>query len=234
MAIRKKKNFVPEYHRYGNEILADGFISPLCLPIDRLRQLRTELTEDQDLEYMIPLGSMADYCHMDTESLQYLFETETAEPTTTQLASISSAFGVSVLWLLGYHTQKGKHASSQDGLILRELAKRNAIEHQIQQLKEKGNARDFFLSILNRRLHQQNLVVSNTIARIVATEHIPLTDDELYNMRGQPVCIESRDGNMEWGLCMQDTIITLSKTWDIDLCGDEFEAYLTPDTAPDM
>lgn len=230
--LRKKKTalFESQYHIYQNDILADGFISPLCLPCERLKELMKE-TPSPTGEGAISLGEMADICHMEVESLQYLFDNEAAEPTPGQLSRIARTFRVSVLWLLGYHTIKEAHPGSRDSDILRELGKRNAIESQVRQCRERGNARAFFVGILQERLNKQMLLVSNTIARIVATEHIPLTDDELYMMLGQPVFLEPKNADVAWGICLPDNIVTASKTYPIELNGDLYKAFMTPDTA---
>lgn len=209
------------HHCYGDEILADGFISPLVLPNDRLRELRGEES----------VGEMADRCHIATRTLQILFDYDYLEPTARQLMSISSAYNVSVLWLLGYHTTKERHLNGGDAAILSVIAKRNAAEATQYRLPDKGAFRDFYASIIAKRLHKWNLQVSNTAARIIAMEHLALTDSELYAMNGQPVFLEYEPSGTEWGIISQDTILTPTKTLDIANNGESFKAYQTPKTA---
>lgn len=209
------------HHCYGDEILADGFVSPLVLPNDRLRELRADGT----------VAEMADRCHISTRALQILFDHDYLEPTARQLMSFSNTYNVSVLWLLGYHTTKERHLNGGDTAILAVIAKRNAAEAAKYRLPDKGALRDFYASVIAKRLHKWNLQVSNTAARIIAMEHIALTDAELYAMNGQPVFIEYEPSGSGWGIISQDTIITSTKTLDVANNGESYKAYQTPATA---
>lgn len=84
------------HHCYTTDLLSDGFISPLVLPNDRLRELQEDM----------PIEQMADICHIPTREMMILMDHDYLEPTARQLVSISRAFGVSIIWLLGYHTSR--------------------------------------------------------------------------------------------------------------------------------
>lgn len=209
------------YHEYKGDLLADGFVSPMVLPRDRLKEL-----QGQD-----SIIAMAEKCRIPTRELQVLMENELFEPNPRQLASISVAYQVSVFWLLGYHTPREITATAGDRAMLSIIGRRNAAELTARRRREKGFLGDLFQDIADKRVHKLNLQVSNTAARIIAAEHIPIAERELYLIRGQPVFIEYTSGDMEWGLVMMHTIQTLTRSLNIEDVGIEYQAFQTPNTA---
>ena len=62
-------------------------------------------------------------------------------------------------------------------------------------------------------------------------EHLPLTNEELYKMTGQPAFLELSNGEVAWGIVRKEDIVTATGTYDILNNGDQYQAYITPDTA---
>lgn len=215
------KSELETMHRYRGDVLADGFVSPLVLPCERLKDLQGDDS----------VSMMADRCHIPTRELAVLLENDWLEPNARQLYSISRAYGVSILWLLGYHAAMDLTFSGGDRALMNTINKRNATEMTLNRVKQKGILGDLFKHIIERRLHRHNLAVTNMAARLIAAQHLPLSEQELYLMCGQPVFIEYPDGEMEWGLVEKGTIHTVSSTLDIADSGAAYQAYQTPDTA---
>ena len=185
-----------EHHNYQEELTAFGFVSPLVLPSDRLQELKGDMT----------LGEFAKACHIKTREAEILIENPEMEPTTQQLLTTSYAFGVSVLWLLGYHTSKENGTHHFD--------------------------RNLFITNISKRVYQLNLQISQTAARAVATEHYPLSSGELYGLKGTPVYVEYDNGEGEWGLCRGESIVTESKELPVEENDYTFRAYMLPNTRP--
>lgn len=209
------------HHCYGEDILADGFISPLVLPFDRLQELKGTSS----------VIEMANICHLPTREMELLLNYDYIEPTARQLMSISRAYHVSVLWLLGYHTSRDKSLNSHDGAMLAVIGKRNAAESARNRVTQKGALSDIFRLFADARVRKYNLQVSNTAARIIATEHLPLSEKELCQLNGQPVYVEYTAGGAEWGLVVNDTILTPNMTLELEKNGDYYKAYQTPGRA---
>lgn len=117
-----------EHHNYQEELTAFGFVSPLVLPSDRLQELKGDMTLDE----------FANACHIKTREAEILIENPEMEPTTQQLLTTSYAFGVSVLWLLGYHTSKENGTRHFDRELLSLISRRNAgrgpgVPHQAER-----------------------------------------------------------------------------------------------------
>lgn len=209
------------HHCYGEDILADGFISPLVLPYDRLQELRGTSS----------VVEMANECRLPTREMELLLNYDYIEPTARQLMSISRAYHVSVLWLLGYHTAREKTLSGHDSSMLAIIGKRNAAEAARNRIVQKGALADAFRLFADARVRKYNLQVSNTAARIIATEHLPLSEKELCQLNGQPVYLEYTAGGTEWGLVVNETIITANMTLELEKNGDYYNAYQTPGNA---
>lgn len=214
------KEELQAHHCYGEDILADGYVSPLVLPYDRLMELKGSSS----------IIEMANLCHLPTRELEILLNYDYVEPTARQLMSISSAYQVSILWLLGYHTARDKTLAGHDALMMAILGKRNAAEATRNRVTD-GVFSDLFRAISDGRVRKYNQQVSLTAARIIATEHLPLSEKELYQLNGQPVYIEYTSGGSEWGLVVGDTIITSQTTLEIQSNGDYYKAYQTPGNA---
>ena len=209
------------HHCYTTDLLSDGFISPLVLPNDRLRELQEDMSIEQ----------MADICHIPTREMMILMDHDYLEPTARQLVSISRAFGVSIIWLLGYHTARETYSMSNELAMLSLIGKRNAVEETQYRDRKGGAIEEFFVNHLAKRIQKWNLQISNLAARHTAMEHLPLTNEELYQITGQPVFMEMSNEEVAWGLVRKNDIVTASGTYDILNNGDQFKAYLTPDTA---
>jgi len=209
------------HHCYGEDILADGFVSPLVLPYDRLQELRGTSS----------VIEMANLCHLPTREMELLLNYDYIEPTARQLMSISRAYHVSVLWLLGYHTARDKTLTGHDSAMLAAIGKRNAAEAARNRVSTKGAFADAFRLFADARVRKYNLQVSNTAARIIATEHLPLSEKELCQLNGQPVYVEYTSGGAEWGLVVNDTILTSNMTLQLEKNGEHYKAYQTPGNA---
>ena len=214
-------NELKQYHRYGADLIADGYVSPIVTPYDRLKELKGNDT----------VGDMASYCHIPAKELDALLENNYLEPTVRQLLSISVAYHVSVFWLLGYHTRKQSTTFIADKIILNAITQRNAAEQTLYKIKKKGFIGDFFRSTVEKRVRKFEVRVASTAARLVAMEHLPLAEEELYLLRGQPVFIEYTNRTPEWGIVGKDRITTATQSLFIDDSGDLFQAYQTPNFA---
>ena len=106
------------HHSFQNDLLADGFISPIVLPSDRLQTLMD--------------GNSVDWFSRETKlsvrEIDILLKHDEIEPTATQLISISHAFNCSVIWLLGYHTSFEPFSITNDTRMITLLSRRNAAE----------------------------------------------------------------------------------------------------------
>ena len=209
------------YHRYSNEQPLDGYISPMVLPHERLVELRGN---DSNMTF-------AQRCHVPVEEISMLMDNEALEPTPRQLATIALWCNVSVFWLLGYHTVKPQQGfTSTDKELLYLIGRRNAAEQSLYQGREKGIFGELYRKIVQKRLTKYTLDIGNTAARVTASEHVPLTERELFILRGQPVFVEQSDGTAQWGLVMDNYIQTLTGLLDFDNNEETYCAYLTPRT----
>lgn len=211
-----------EHHNYQEELTAFGFVSPLVLPSDRLQELKGDMTLDE----------FANACHIKTREAEILIENPEMEPTTQHLLTTSYVFGVSVLWLLGYHTSKENGTRHFDRELLSLISRRNAAEDQAYRIKQKDRFRNLFITNISKRVYQLNLQISQTAARAVATEHYPLSSGELYGLKGTPVYVEYDNGEGEWGLCRGESIVTESKELPVEENDYTFRAYMLPNTRP--
>lgn len=210
------------YHAFDGDILAEGYVSPIVLPKMRILELKGSNT----------FREMAAKCKVSAFELETLCNHDYLQPTMSQLLSLSWAYEVSVMWLLGYHTHKERHLGSRDNTFLALISRRNAAESAAKRIKRKGVLADFFVALAARRVLKLNLAVSSCAARTTALEHIPLSNAELMLLVGQPVYVVLR-GQVEgeWGLCEGLTIYTLKGLKDISMNGEDFLVFLTPDVA---
>lgn len=205
------------HHNYGDDILLDGFLSPLCLPQTRLLELKGSDS----------IGDMAQKCHISPRELQLMLENDCLAPTCRQLISISQAYDVSVLWLLGYHTRKERRGMGTDAVILDLLGKRDAAESSAMKTTGSSAFDEFCAGIAWKRCQKWNLKISQTISRIIAEENLPLSDTELYMLKGQPVFVRYNPAGSEWGIAGEDSILTLSGNQPIIMNGQTYTAYQT-------
>lgn len=209
------------HHCYTTDLMSDGFVSPMVLPNDRLRELKGDMSVEE----------MANICKMPTRELVILLDHDYLEPTARQLLSISRGFHVSVIWLLGYHTAQKAYSVSNDLAMLSLIGRRNAAEESQYRDRSGGFLEGLFLGNLANRIQKWNLQVYNLAARHTAMEHLPLTNEELYKMTGQPAFLELSNGEVAWGIVRKEDIVTATGTYDILNNGDQYQAYITPDTA---
>ena len=208
-----------KYHTYGKEILADAFLSPIQLPNERLRILKGSDS----------LMEMSAKARISDQELGILLDNINLEPTTGQLLSLSVAYDVSVLWLLGYHTLRQSHPGGGDREILSAIAERNVIERGIRADRGKGLFAELLREKTEQRLLNANLRVASTAARIVAKEHLALSGEELRLLLGQPVFVERfRTNDGEWGLVEEDRIHTVRGDLFLDAEGEEYQAFQMP------
>lgn len=215
------KDELQSHHCYTTDLLSDGFVSPMVLPNERLRELQADMT----------IAQMAEVCHISTRDMTILMDHDYLEPTAHQLVSISRAFKVSIIWLLGYHTARETYSMTNDLAMLSLIGKRNAVEETQYRDRKSGVIEEFFVGHLAKRIQKWNLQIANLAARHTAMEHLPLTNEELYQITGQPVFLEMSNEDVAWGLVRKEDIVTASDTYDILNNGDQFQAYLTPNTA---
>lgn len=216
-AADEDTNRANTYHCYGNEVMLDGYISPIVLPRTRLMELKGNES----------ITEFSQRCHLNVEDMQFLLDNTNVEPTTTQLASISLWCNVSVLWLLGYHTTKMNTGVANNQVLLTLLGRRNAIEQTLLQMKERGAWGEFCRRTARKRLERLNLDISNLAARHIVQEHLPLSETDLLSLRGQPVFVEQCD-EFAWGLVMNDHIITLYGKHYFENNEETYYAYLSP------
>ena len=209
------------HHMYEEEIAADAYISPLVLPNERLLELKGD---DSILD-------MSARAKIGERELSLLINTEDMEPTVSQLVSLSINYGVSIMWLLGYHTLKEAHQGGGDRELLTAVAARNSIERMRQSISTKGLLSEFFLRRAEKRLQKANLNISSVAAHIVAREHLPLDEDELCRLAGQPAFIEfpGMEGG-EWGLVEDEHIHTRRGDFYFEYVADNKMAYQMPRT----
>lgn len=209
------------HHSYQNDLLADGFISPIVLPSDRLQTLMD--------------GNSVDWFSRETKlsvrEIDILLKHDEIEPTATQLISISHAFNCSVIWLLGYHTSFDPFSITNDTRMITLLSRRNAAEASQYRDTSAGFMQDIMLSFLSKRLTKYNLAISNLAARHVAMEHLELSNEELYVLFGHPVYLELPNDESCWGLVFDEEIATPQGMMAISANGQKYSAYLTPNIA---
>lgn len=202
-------------------MLADGFISPIVLPSDRLHTLMD--------------GNSVDWFSRETKlsvrEIDILLKHDEIEPTATQLISISHAFNCSVIWLLGYHTSFEPFSITNDTRMITLLSRRNAAEASQYRDTSAGFMQDIMLSFLSKRLTKYNLAISNLAARHVAMEHLELSNEELYVLFGHPVYLELPNDESCWGLVFDEEIATPQGMMAISANGQKYSAYLTPNIA---
>ena len=213
------KRELANHHVYEDEIAADGFLSPVVLPKTRFLELKGE---DSLLE-------MSNKCHVSMRELSLLMENDYIEPTTSQLVAVSIAYNVSIFWLLGYHTMKEAHGGSADRDILMAINRRNSIEQARQRMKKTGVLAEYFHNRMGRRIMKANLDIASVAAHNSATEHVPLDEQTLRRMTGQPVFVEQvgRDSGT-WGVVEEDSIHILKRDIPFSELGNKFEAYQMP------
>ena len=216
----KPKDFV-NHHCFGGELLADGFISPIVLPKQRI----------QDLLGSDSVSDMARRCRLSEDDLQKLLDNDFLEPTSLQYYNIAHAYNVSVMWLMGYHTTKERQFGSYDQAMLNALMRRNSTENRLLSAQDKGIFAGTVRKFLEDRAWRQSMDVSNVAARITAKEHLPLSDEELYILEGQPVFLEYMNETTCWGIPNGDDIVTVAGRETIANNQQKYKAYLTPDTA---
>lgn len=208
-----------KYHVYGDELIFQGCVAPIVTPSERLNSLKGNM---ETLE-------MANKCHMDENELQLLLDTDYAEPSAYQLMSISNAFGVSVLWLLGYHTDRNRNSIMDEGLLIPLITQRNSIEADLYSRKEKGFLKNAARKMRMSRIDKAQTAVLAEATRLVAKEHFPLDDEDIYQMIGRPVFVEFKTGQTCWGLCAGEEILVASGTpLPVDRNGYEYEVYMCP------
>ena len=173
------------HHCYTTDLMSDGFVSPMVLPNDRLRELKGDMSVEE----------MANICKMPTRELVILLDYDYLEPTARQLLSISRGFHVSVIWLLGYHTARKAYSVANDMAMLSLIGRRNAAEES--QYRDRSGG---FL-------------------------------EGLYKITGQPAFLELSNGEVAWGIVRKEDIVTATGTYDILNNGDQYQAYITPNTA---
>lgn len=205
------------YHIYKDELLADGFVSPIMLPSDRIKSLRGSLS----------IADMADKCHMTPRDLQILMDNPHIEPNPRQLTSIALAYDVSVFWLLGYHTD-GNRIGSADREIMQAISSRNDAEASMHRLKDTGFLREVIAQIIQNRINKRTMEVARIAAHITAREHCPLTEEQIYLLEGQPVFIEYANETTGWGIACSNGIVTANEHLHITDLGSSFSAFLTP------
>lgn len=210
-----------KYHCYDNDLMADGYVSPIVLPSARLRELRGTDSVSQ----------FADKCHIPTREMECLLNYEYLEPTPRQLVVISNAYNVSVFWLLGYHARREVVVGSADAALLSALARRNAAESALKDEEGKGWFHDFLRSISLRRINKLNANIASIAARQTAKERLPLEEDELLSIRCHPVFLEHVSGGKEWAICAGEKLVTADKVYSTEDNGNLFLAYLTTDAS---
>lgn len=213
---------IRNHHCFGGELLADGFISPIVLPRQRIEELMGEISPTE----------FAGKCRISEDSLRNVMENDFLEPTALEYFSIARTFGVSIMWLMGYHTVKERRIGTYDQALMKRLSQRNMAETRLVSMKKKSGVfvpliRDY----LERKIYTASMNISNLAARITAKEHLPLSDAELYLLTGQPVFLEYPDGITGWGIPDGTNIVTITGTESIELNEQKFFAFLTPDTA---
>ena len=209
------------HHLFGGDLVADGFISPIALPRQRIQELMGNSTVDE----------MAKRCHISADDLQKLLDHDFLEPTALQYYNIANAFNVSVMWLMGYHTQKEREIGIYDNALISKLSQRNAAESRLYNIQSKGAVTGLIRKTLENKVHNESLKISNLAARITAKEHLPLSDEELYMLAGQPVYLEYSNEETCWGIPDGDDIVTATGREKIELNEQKYFAYLTPDTS---
>lgn len=210
-----------KHHVYGKELLADGFVSPIVLASDRLKELRG----DMDLQ------SFAAYTGLSEFELEYLFSNEYMEPTESQLMTISNKTGKSIMWLLGYHVPPESHLFNGDNEIIVAIGKRNSAEDSLRRLPAKGVINGLIRSNMEKRIEETTKRISFAAARIVARLHYPMDNRDIMWMKGQPVYIEFAGADPEdgiWGISIGLAIITEKGKLLLDKNGTDFCVYQTP------
>lgn len=213
------QNEAARHHVYGDELLLDGFVSPLVLPSVRLRELKGDST----------MSMFADETGLSEAELDFLLENEQMEPTTNQLMTISKKTGCSIMWLLGYHVPPERHIGDGGSEIFVALAKRNAAEATLAKTSGDGFINGLMKQHAQRRVADANLKISAAAAKIVAKEHYPLEEVELEYLHGQPVYVEFEDeAGGAWGISATDHIMMVDGPLSLVGNGTDYQVFLTP------
>ncbi len=217
-----EKQEMQSHHVLGRELIADGFVSALVLPADRLR----ELIEDVS-------GSMEGFCAqagLSEQETRFLLENEHIEPSPKQLMLLSRRFDRSLLWLLGYHAPEAPGPATGESEIYVALSKRNAAEATVRRTRCDGLINEYIYRKAQRRAEEANKIVASTAAHILSAIHYPLTEREIRLLDGQPVFIEyvSQEENTEWGLSCGTHLLTTHGELQLDSMGETFSTYQTP------
>jgi len=208
-----------QYHVYGRELVADGFVSQLVLPADRLKELKRER----------PLPILAGELGMPEEELRFLLENECVEPTTKQLFAISRRAGCSIMWLMGYHVPRSPVPGNGDAEIISAVGRRNAAEATKAKTTGKGLLRALAGELIVRRIQRANIEIAAAAAKAVARLHYPLDDEDVKRMCGQPVYVELTEQSDEfWALSTGRCIVTADGELSLEGNGSAYLVYQTP------
>ena len=210
-----------KHHAYGLELIADGFVSPIVLASDRLKQLKG----DMDLQNLSNLTGLSEF------EVAFLLENTHLEPTCKQLMTMSHKTGKSIMWLLGYHVPEMSRFGNGDNDIIIALSKRNTAEETLKKVPVKGILNGLMRSNATKRVEEANRTVAFTAAQVVARLHHPLSNRGLMWMKGQPVYIEYANQPTEdgiWGISLGTAILTGQGKLALAENGDAFSVYQTP------
>lgn len=208
-----------QYHIYGRELVADGFVSQLVLPADRLKELKGDR----------PVPILAGELGIPEEELRFLLENECAEPTTKQLFAISRRAGCSIMWLMGYHVPRSPVPGNGDAEIISAVGRRNAAEATKAKAAGKGLLRALASDQIARRIQRTNIEIAAVAARAVARLHYPLDDEDVMRLRGQPVYVEMAEQADEfWALSAGCCIVTADGEMSLEGNGSAYLMYQTP------
>ncbi len=210
-----------KHHVYGRAPFAEGFVSPIVLPSDRLRDIRG----DMDLQ------QFASYTGLSEFELDYLLSNDNVEPTEKQLMTLTNQTGLSVMWLLGYHVPPEKQPRNGDSEIYIAIGKRNAAEDTLRKLPPSGVLNGFIRSNVSKRIEAADREVASAAARIVARLHHPMDNRDIMWMKGQPVYVEflgAAPGEGVWGISTGSAILTENGELALTENQESFYVYQTP------
>lgn len=215
----KGKSVLSGYHVYGRDLAMVGYVIPLEYPSSRLYELLGNDTP----------ANMAARCRINPDVLEELLANQSVEPSVSQLISISKAYNVSVLWLLGYHTAKERRPfDSWDQAMISAISSRNEAEHTLQQPPRGKFTQRIYLSIAQRRVDKASRKIAALAAEITQKEHYPLSPRDLYIYVGMPVLVECPGAASQWGVIRDDDIVTCKGTFPIEEAGKRYRAFLMP------